>query len=322
MPVGVFISVQGVAYNALTGCDPEQDGGDSMLDDAAAVARLADALRRVYERAQPPIPWRDGSNLPWDDPAFSQRMLAEHLDQSHGAASRRRPEVLGQVERMGAWLGLSAGSRLLDVTCGPGLYAVEFARRGVVVTGVDFGPASIAHARRLCAGLPCEFIQQDVRSMDLDGQAFDAAMYIYGQCTVLKPDELRDVLRRIRRALRPGAPLLLEVLDDEKFDKRNSNWWYTDQGGLWGDFPFLHLGERAWDQEQRAAVERFHVINLLTGEMQVYGLSDQAYSMEQMTAVLTESGFGHVTTYPAWDGLAVKDASEWVVYVATAEGGR
>jgi len=31
-------------------------------------ARLADALRRIYDRPQPPVPWRDGANLPWDDP--------------------------------------------------------------------------------------------------------------------------------------------------------------------------------------------------------------------------------------------------------------
>jgi hypothetical protein len=33
------------------------------------------------------VPWRDGANLPWDDPAFSERMLAQHLDPSHGAGN-------------------------------------------------------------------------------------------------------------------------------------------------------------------------------------------------------------------------------------------
>jgi hypothetical protein len=43
-------------------------------------------VRRIYDRPQPPVPWRDGANLPWGDPAFSERMLAQHLDQSPGAA--------------------------------------------------------------------------------------------------------------------------------------------------------------------------------------------------------------------------------------------
>ena len=115
--------------------------------------------------------------------------------------------------------------------------------------------------------------------MDFAGREFDAAIYIYGQFTVLQPAESLDVLKRIRAALRPGGKLLLEILDDAKFDKKDNTWWYTDTGGLWGDFPYLHLGERAWDPDQRAAVERFHILNLETGEMQVYGLSDQAYTV-------------------------------------------
>ncbi len=214
-----------------------------------AAARLLAALRQLSGRGQPPVPWRDGANLPWDDPAFSERMLAEHLDQSHGAASRPLPEIRGQVQQMIAWLGLKPGARLLDVTCGPGLYAREFAQQGIAVTGVDFGPAALRHARQLCADLPCEFIQGDVRDMALAGRDFAAAIYLYGQFTVLRPAESLDVLRRIHAALRPGGRLLIEILDDDRFDKRNSSWWHTGRGGLWGDFDYLHLGERAWDKE-------------------------------------------------------------------------
>ena len=277
------------------------------------------ALKSLHDRPQPPVPWRHGGNLPWDDPTFSERMLKQHLDQSHGAASRRLPEIRGQVHVMVDWLGLAPGARLLDVTCGPGLYAAEFARRGVQVTGIDFSPASIRYARALCQDLPCEFIQEDVRALDLAGEEFDAAIYIYGQFTVLQPAESLDVLERIGAALRPGGRLLLEILDDDKFDKKDDTWWYTDTGGLWGDFPYLHLGERAWDPVQRAAVERFHILNLETGEMQVYGLSDQAYTAEQVTDMLQKAGFGQVEAHPAWDGLALKDAPEWMVYVAAAD---
>ena len=37
--------------------------------------------------------------------------------------------------------------------------------------------------------------------------------------------------------------------------------------------------------------------------------------------MLREAGFETVETYPAWDGLALPDAPEWVVYVAR-KGGR
>lgn len=292
------------------------ESGNLLSDDAAR--RTLAALRALYDRPQPPVPWRDGGNLPWDDPAFSERMLAQHLDQSHGAATRRMPEVRALVQIMLAWLDLQAGSRLLDVTCGPGLYAAEFAQRGVGVTGIDFGPASVRYAREHCAALPVEIHLGDVRGMDFSGQGFDAAIYLYGQFTVLRPEESLDVLRRIRAALRPGAKLLLEILDDAHIDKQDSTWWYTDRGGLWGDFPFLHLGERRFDPELRAVIERFHVLNLESGEVAIYGLSDQAYTAEMMAGMLAEAGFVGMTVHPAWDGLALKDAPEWCVYLAEA----
>ncbi len=284
--------------------------------DKKAGSRLAEALRDIYDRPQPPVPWVHGANLPWDEPEFSARMLEQHLDQSHGAASRVAPEIRALVQRMIEWLRLAPGCRLLDVTCGPGLYAAEFASRGIAVTGIDFGPASIAYAREHCAGLACQFVQSDVRQMDFAGQDFDAAIYIYGQFTVLRPEESRDVLRRIHAALKPGARLLLEVLDYGRLDKKEGTWWYTDRGGLWGDFPYLHLGERHWDPEQQAIVERFYILNLDTGELKTHGLADQAYTVTQVRKMLRETGYGNIEVHRAWGGLALKDAGEWVVYVA------
>ena len=111
--------------------------------DNERIARHQQALWRIYRRSQPAVPWRDGVNLPWDDPLFSERMLREHLDQSHGAASRQQPELLRQVDWLWEHLDLQPGCRILDITCGPGLYAVELARRGARITGIDFSPASI-----------------------------------------------------------------------------------------------------------------------------------------------------------------------------------
>lgn len=44
-----------------------------------------------------------------------------------------------------------AGQRVLDVGCGSGRYAVEFARRGASVTGLDMAPAMLDMARKAAA---------------------------------------------------------------------------------------------------------------------------------------------------------------------------
>ena len=281
---------------------------------------LADALWRIYRRTERPAPWSEGGNLPWNDPVFSERMLREHLDESHGAASRTTPERTLVLDWLWRSLDLQPGMRLLDVTCGPGLYAVELARRGCEVVGVDFGPASIAYARDLARSqgmsARCTFIESDVQEMDYGQAVFDAALFIYGQLAVFKCEEAQVLLTRIAQALKPGGKLVVELLDQSKVDKADTTWWFTDDKGLWGEKPFLHLGERFWNEAEQISTERFYIVHLETGQLDQVVLCDQTYSVETMTKMMRQAGFSAVQVYPAWGGLPLYDAGEWVVYVA------
>jgi SAM-dependent methyltransferase len=281
---------------------------------------LADALWRIYRRPERPTAWHEGGNLPWNDPAFSERMLREHLDESHSAASRVTPNRLQQIDWLWEKLDLQPGSRVLDLTCGPGLYAVAMAQRGCTVTGVDFSPASIRHARALAvdAGVVdrCTFIELDVRDVSVERGAYDAALFLYGQLAVFRREEATALLDKIAAGLRPGGRVCVELLDQDKVDRRHSTWWYTDNTGLWGDAPFLNLGERFWDEDAAMSLERFYTIHLDSGMMDTVLLCDQTYAKAEMVALLRTTGFDLVTVYPGWDGLPLHDASEWNVYVA------
>jgi SAM-dependent methyltransferase len=288
--------------------------------------RLYNALWHIYHRPQPPPPPHGAANFPWDDPDFSERMLRQHLDQSHGAASRPRTEIIRLVDWLWDRLSLHEGSRVLDVTCGPGLYAVELARRGCTVHGLDFSPAAIRYAQALAADAGvterCSFDLCDVLTMDPPAARFDAALFLYGELATFTPDEAADLLQCCASALQPpskqgaGGRLVVELLDFEHVDKQDSTWWFADDSGLWGDWPFFHLGERHWYAEQNLSLEQFHIINLETGELHEYTLSDQAYPTDNVVSMMHEAGFNHVEVYPAWGGVDLYDAKEWVVYLA------
>jgi SAM-dependent methyltransferase len=282
------------------------------------------ALWQIFSRSERPEPWERGGNLPWNDPAFSRRMLREHLDQSHGAASRVAAERERQLVWLWAKLGLQPGARVLDLTCGPGLYAVALAERGAEVVGVDFGPASIAHARQLAddAGVAarCQFVERDVRDYEPEEGAFDAALFIYGQLAVFPRETAQGLLRKAAAALRPGGRLVVELLEQERVDKKHSTWWYTDDTGLWGDAPLLSLGERWWVADEKLSCERFYTVHLETGGLDEVVLCDQTYAVEEMVQMMRDAGFSAVDVYPAWDGLALYDAAEWNVYVARKAG--
>jgi ubiquinone/menaquinone biosynthesis C-methylase UbiE len=283
-------------------------------------AKLRDALWRIYRRADPPLPWERGGTLPWNDPRFSERMLAEHLDQSHGAASRTAAERSRQLSWFWEKLGLKAGDHVLDFTCGPGLYAVELAKRGCLVTGVDFSPASIAYARALAEKSGVEnisqFVEQDVREVALPRSSYDAALLIYGQLAVFPREEAFALLSKIAGSLKPGARLVVELLNQDRVDKQASTWWFTDDQGLWGETPFLHLGERYWLDEQQTSVERYFIIDLESHEMLEVSLCDQTYRVQEVVELLERAGFSQVEICAEWGGLDLYDAGEWVVYVA------
>jgi SAM-dependent methyltransferase len=279
------------------------------------VSELELSLRAIATRPAASAWAPDCVDLPWGDPAFSERMLLEHLDQRHDLASRRIPIIEDQVERLVGWLGLGPGSTLLDVTCGPGLVAAAFARRGVAVTGVDIAPAAIRHARRITAGLACTFIEADVRSVDLEPSAFDAAIYLYGQPQVPRPDELDEVLRRVRRALRPGGAIAMEVGRETAAPRSPGTSWSIGRDDLFGPGEHLVLSEHTWDDGAAAAIDRHFVVDLETGRLRVFGVSERLLTTDALAAILGRAGFPGVELHSGWDGLGFDGAEDWEIAI-------
>src|SRR2546427_1722798 len=74
----------------------------------------------------------------------------------------RTPVEIDQLERL---LRLRAPTRILDLACGQGRHAIELARRGYDVTGVDLSPylLEVANARASEAGVRVRWLVGDMR---------------------------------------------------------------------------------------------------------------------------------------------------------------
>ena len=284
------------------------------MEDFVFAANVRAALAMLRERQLPAVPWVDGENLPWDEPAFSQRMLREHLYQTNAAASRPPGEILLHVDGLERELKLSSGDRILDVTCGPGLYCHELARRGYRVTGVDFAPASIGYAREKAAeeGLNCTFVQQDVRQMDFH-EEFEAAILLYGQLNAFTKGDAAGLLRRMAKALVPGGRFITEVHNMEYIDKEQYTNWEVSESSLFGDYPQLCLHEQFWREEVQAALDRYYVLNMETGEMQEYAVCEQGYTLDGYRSLLAQAGLKLNNAYGGWDGHPTGEADEWFI---------
>jgi SAM-dependent methyltransferase len=262
-------------------------------------------LLDIVHRQIVPEPWAEGEKIPWNDPDFSQRMLEEHLSQDHDAASRRTELIDQHVEWLHREVLSGKATKILDLGCGPGLYASRLAKLGHVCVGIDFSPASIAYAQKQAEKekLRCNYVHKDIRAADF-GTGYGLAMFIFGEFNVFKPADARLILRKAHAALAEDGLL---VLEPHKFSSLRSKEaqatsWYSTKSGLFSEKPHICLYECFWNADRQATTERYIIIDAVSGKVTWHAASMQAYSDAQYESLLTECGFAEVRFYPSLKG--------------------
>ncbi len=95
--------------------------------------------------------------------------LAATFDSSAGLYQQARPDYPEDLfDRLVALTGLRPGDRVLEVGAGPGKATLPLARRGLLVTALEPGPALAAEARRNLGGFPVDVVE--VRFEEWDGE--------------------------------------------------------------------------------------------------------------------------------------------------------
>ncbi|HCJ7758057.1 TPA: class I SAM-dependent methyltransferase [Citrobacter freundii] len=248
------------------------------------ISNLISASRHIQLSAEE-------SKIPWDEPAFSQRMLANHLSQDHDWASRRQEVIEQQVE----WITsqLSPGAHILDLGCGPGFYTHRLAERGFHCTGVDFSPASVSWARQQAqnAGMKIDYVQQDVRAYWPD-KSFDFIMMTFGELNVFSTADARSLVSRFALWLEPGGRLLTEVhtFDEVKRQGMAEASWQRCPDGLFLGVPHLLLTEHDWDEEVQTSSTKFWAIEA-NGQTTRFGNQMTAWRDDEYVSLLDNAGF-------------------------------
>lgn len=137
--------------------------------------------------------------------------IYEKSHYSHG-------EHLKEVEQILTWYK-SKYTRILDIGCSAGLHALEFARKGFSVTGVDIETSAIELAKKRAVNqkLKAKFFAMDIERDDFTTLGkFD---FIYSTGNVLshvKKSNIFEVLKKVSRCLGDKGILLFDVLINSK----------------------------------------------------------------------------------------------------------
>ena len=109
-------------------------------------------------------------------------------------------------------LGSLEGKRLLEIGCGGGLMAEEYARQGAQVVGIDRSLPSLRVARRHAAsgGLPIEYLGSQAEHLPLPDAAFDA---VVTADTLEHVEDVRQVVAEAARVLKPNGCFVYDTIN-------------------------------------------------------------------------------------------------------------
>jgi 2-polyprenyl-3-methyl-5-hydroxy-6-metoxy-1,4-benzoquinol methylase len=270
-------------------------------------------ISQLIQLQQKPAPFTPGEALFWDDPHISSQMLEVHLNPDIDAASRQPETIDRSVKWLIEILGLKIGDSILDLGCGPGLYASRFARAGLQVTGVDYSRRSIEYAIKYANENKLNICYRYQNYLELnDENQYQGAFLIYGDFCPLSPEQRSRLLRNVHRALKPGGNFVLDVSTREHRKKYGvKNGWHAAERGFWKPGPHLVL-EQGFDYpEQSIWLDQYTVVET-DRKISVYRNWFQDYTPESITAELSQAGFSVESLWGDLTGIPYTPESEWI----------
>ena len=220
-----------------------------------------------------------------------------------------------------AWLvdrGVLPGSEILDAGCGTGRYAIELARRGYVVHGIDLSPDLIDVAMRgngdATRGL--SFAVGDITRLPLSRYA---AILCRGVLNDVVDDVDRDaVFGSFAGALQPGGTLILDVREwaasverkarEPLFRKRVST--------ARGELTFTSVTALDHEKRQLLISEQHELVTSGQTHVRDYNFVMRCWGRDEINALLARHHFGGLSCFGAYAPDVAAGATDRLVVVA------
>lgn len=249
-------------------------------------------MEKLLEMAKIPEPFEEGSVQIWLDSSRDELVLKAHFDENIPGGSKNNEFINETVDFIHTIAPLDQYTKVVDLGCGPGLYAQKLAMKGYKVVGVDFNKKSIEYAKREAAkeGLSIEYRNEDITSIELENE-FDMALLIYEVYSFFSPENRKKILNNIHRGLKPGGLILLDVLSEYSYNKLETQlmWGLTRK-----DNPFSekkHLSLYASVKYPDYVTLSKNVLVFGDGELVNYHYWNQHFTVQSLEKEMNDAGF-------------------------------
>ena len=248
---------------------------------------------------------RSKARAPWWEDLFNEDFMR--------ASSRVSDEhIRREVTFIEESLGVAAGGVVLDLGCGAGHHAVEFASRGYGVVGYDLSLYQLALAADVAQerSQKINFLQGDMREMAFE-EMFDGVFCWNTTFGYFEEDKNLAVAQRVFKALRPGGMFLIDVLnrDFAAASAPCTVWYEGDSCVCMDDMSVDYISSRL-------RVKRSIILD--DGRTKESLFSLRLYSLHELGKLLHEVGFRvtEASGHPATPGVFFGPNSPRIIMLA------
>ena len=205
---------------------------------------------------------------------------------------------------------------VVELGCGTGSLTELLARRGYRMTAVDLSPDMLSVADRKCEGLDVLFLCQDMSRLSLLEPADAVIACLDSINYVTRPAALRRTFRRVCQALAPGGLFLFDVKTPAALEGADGQTCLDEDDGLYcvwraDYYPRRRVcgyGLDLFVQQEDGSWSR-------GGEYH----EEYAYTMDELSGFLAETGFRSVRQYGDKTMSAPKGGAQRVFFAARKE---
>lgn len=202
--------------------------------------------------------------------------IYEKSHYSHG-------EYIAEVEQILTWYR-QRNTRILDIGCSSGLHALEFAKRGFYIEGLDIEQSAIELAKKRNS----EYMQKagfrvvDIEKDELCGsEKFDLIYSIGNVFSHVRKNRILNVFLKVKGCLGKNGIFLFDVLMNTKPFRKEINPKENELQIIW---------KRQIDEETgRIGMDGIFLDFDFTQHFEVWG-----YTIREITELLNHAGFGNI----------------------------
>ena len=215
---------------------------------------------------------------------------------------------------------------VLELGCGTGNMTEILAQSGYDMIGVDNAEEmlEIAIEKRMKSGLDILYLQQDMREFELYGTVKAIVSVCDSVNYILEEEELEEVFRLVNNYLDPGGVFIFdfntvykyrEILGDQTIAENREecsfiwdNYYYEEE--RINEYELnLFIREDAESETEGDLYRRFRETHF-----------QRAYTLEEITRIVEESGLQFVTAYEAFTKEPPSKNSERIYVIAREQG--